>query len=190
MNLTEYQQKWIIKHFKNTKNDVIMEKLKITHSTLHRFARLNGLKKTKQFQKGCQLNASKAARQANKRKNWPPKGYKIPRSEEFQFKPGVPIEKVIGKRKNAERLRKSAEKRRETVKAEKRRVLFGLDQKTKLKVVAAPHGKWSHKHTLKKRGYKVERGSRVVYYDQNTNRSERAERTATQKHHLIIKEAC
>lgn len=41
------------KMFKNTPNDVIMEKLDISFSTLHRTARALGLTKTKQFMRKC-----------------------------------------------------------------------------------------------------------------------------------------
>ena len=44
--------------FKNTPNDVIMEKLEISFSTLHRTARALGLVKTKQFMRKCQRNAA------------------------------------------------------------------------------------------------------------------------------------
>ncbi len=47
--LTPRQEKWLIRHFKHTKNDVIMAKLNLSHSTLHRFARALGLKKSRQF---------------------------------------------------------------------------------------------------------------------------------------------
>jgi len=188
MALTEKQQKWIINHFKNTKNDVIMHKLNIKHSTLHRFAREAGLKKTKKFQQQCQLNASKEAVLANKRNNWPPKGYIIPRSAEFRLKSGITPAKRLGKKRNQERIRKSAEKRRLTVTAEKRRVLFGLEQKTKLKVVAAAPSKNAYRYTLKKRGYIVGRAARIILFDQNTNRSNTVERTATEKYKFTIKQ--
>ena len=48
-HLTDKQIKWLTTHFKHTKNDVIMEKLNIKHSMLHRIARELGLKKSKQF---------------------------------------------------------------------------------------------------------------------------------------------
>lgn len=187
MNLTEYQQKWIINHFRNTKNDIIMEKLSISHSMLHRFARQQGLKKTKQFQSKCQLNAAKLANEVNRKNNWPPKGYIIPRSEEFWYKAGVkPVER-LGKKKNAERIQKSAESRRQTVKAEKRRVLFGLPQRTKLKVVAAHHNKASYRYTLKKRGYIVTKAAKTIFYNESTNRSETCERTAEIRYRFSIK---
>jgi len=175
-------------HFKNTKNDFILEKFQISHSMLHRFARENGLKKTGQFQKKCREDATKAARLANKRNNWPPKGYEIPKSKENQFKAGITPEMRLGKKKNLERIQKSAESRRRTVAAEKRRVLFGLPQKTKLKVVAAPHNKASYRYTLKKRGYIVERGAKTIFYNDSTNRSEIVERTAKERYRFSVLE--
>jgi len=188
MGLTTYQKNWIIKHFRNTKNEVIQNKLSISHSMLHRFAREEGLKKTKQFQSKCQLNAAKEARKVNLVNNWPPKGYIIPRSEEFRYKPGLTPRQRLGEKRNAERIQKSAESRRKTVAAEKRRVLFGLPQRTKLKVVAATHKKNSYRHVLKKRGYIVARAARTIFYNQSTNRSPIVERTAQVKYRFDIKE--
>ena len=76
------------------------------------------------------------------------------------------------------RIARSAESRRKTVLAEKRRVLFGLPQKTKLKVVAGHSSKSSFKHTLKKRGYLVCRASRQIGYNESTDRSLKSEITA------------
>lgn len=179
---------WIIKHFRNTKNDVILEKFGISHSALHRFAREAGLTKTKRFQNKCQLNAARLANEVNRKNNWPPKGYIIPRSREFCYKSGVkPIER-LGKKKNAERIRKSAESRKKTVLAEKRRVLFGLPQRTKLKVVASPRNKVAYRYTLKKRGYIVSKAAKDIFYNESTNRSEIVERTAQVKYRFSIKE--
>lgn len=188
MPLTDKQKNWIIKHFKNIKNDVILEKLSISHSMLHRFARENGLKKTKQFQSKCQLNASAIANVVNRRNNWTPKGYKIPKSEEYRFKTGESLAKKLGKKKNQERIIKSAASRRKTIRAEKRRVLFGFDQKTKLKVVAAPRCKNAFRYLLKKRGYLVERGSSDVCYNSETSRSPATEHTAYIKYSFRIRQ--
>lgn len=190
MNLTDKQQKWIIANFKNTKNDEIMLKMNISHSALHRFAREHNLKKSKQFIQKCQAATTEAARLANKQRNWPPKGYKIPNSEKYQFQKGITPLKRLGKRKNTERIRKSAESRKNTVRSEKRRVLFGLPQKTKLKVVQSPHAKIAYRYVLKKRGYIVDRGSKDIYYDENTLRSEIVEHTATKRHGFSIIQYC
>lgn len=190
MELTDKQKKWIINHFKNTKNAEITLKLGISESSLHRFARENGLKKTKQFQSKCQLNAAAKAKESHIRnKTYPPKGYIIPKSEEYRFKSGVSPEKRLGKKKNQERIRKSAESRSITVKAEKRRVLFGLEQKTKLKVVAAPHAKAAYRYTLKKRGYLVDRAGKTILWNDNTNRSDIVERTAQERYRFTLKQA-
>jgi len=186
MALTDKQKSWITKHFKNTKNDIILEKLKISHSALHRFAKENGLTKTKQFQKSCQLNATKFAREANKKNNWPPKGYVIPKSEENRFKAGVTNQMRLGAKKNKERIEKSAASRRKTVAAEKRRVLFGLEQKTKLKVIRAPHNKIAYRNYLRRRGYVVDRAGVEIYYTEHTSRSEKVEKTAFEKYRFKI----
>jgi hypothetical protein len=186
--LTENQKTWIIKHFRNTKNDVILEKFSTNHSALHRFAREKGLKKTKQFQRKCQNNASKLANEVNRKNNYPPKGYKIPRSEEFKFKIGVkPIER-LGKKRNKQRIENSKNARNKTIKDEKRRVLFGLPQRTKLKVFGSTHAKVSYRHTLKKRGYIVGRAAKTIYYNLDTKRSEIVENTAVNRYRFNIKE--
>lgn len=44
--LTAEEEAWIIKHFRNTPNAAIMQRIDIGESTLHRIARKHGLKKT------------------------------------------------------------------------------------------------------------------------------------------------
>lgn len=188
MSLTAQQKQWIVDHFSDTKNDVILQTLGISHSSLHRFAREAGLKKTPEFQEQCQLNASRHARRKNMINNWPPKGYIIPRSEEFQYKPGISPSMRLGEEKNRERIKRSAESRAKTFASERRRVLFGLPQRTKLKVVATHRNKAAYRYTLKKRGYIVSHAARTIFYDDNTNRSPVVERTATQRYHFEIKE--
>ena len=56
--LPDVQIQWLKKHFKHTKNDVIRERLGLSHSTLHRIARELGLKKTRQFMAKMQMAAS------------------------------------------------------------------------------------------------------------------------------------
>ena len=61
ITLTPRQEAWLVKHFPNTKNDEIMAKLGLSHSTLHRMARQLGLKKTRQFISKCQAATTAAA---------------------------------------------------------------------------------------------------------------------------------
>lgn len=103
------------KMFKNTPNDVIMEKLDISFSTLHRTARALGLVKTKQFMRGCQRDAAARARESHIiHGTYPPKGYIIPGSESYRFKAGVTNKQRFGARKERRRVEKSAESRRQS----------------------------------------------------------------------------
>lgn len=124
--LTPQQERWLVRHFKHTKNDEIQSRLGISQKTLHRFARKLGLTKSKQFMKKCQDAAITAANKANRQNGWPPKGYVIPRSEEFRFKEGVSNVKRLGAKREAERIAKSAESMRKTMKMERIRINFGL----------------------------------------------------------------
>ena len=168
--LTERQERWLVRHFKHTKNDEIMARLGLSHSTLHRLARELGLTKSRQFMKQCQAATTAAAWRANRAKGWPPKGYVIPRSEVACFKKGVTPEMRLGRKRNEERIRKSAESRRRTVAAEKRRILFGLPQQTRLKI-GYSRKKVSYRHALRKRGYIIERGGWQAFVTESTQRS-------------------
>lgn len=135
-DLTEKQVAWLKKHFRNSKNAVLAEKLGISESGLHRLACLHGLKKTKQFMRKTQRATSDAAKASHlKNGTYPPKGYRIPRSEEYQFKKGETPVQRLGKRKEKARIAKCVESRKQTYKLEHARALFGLERKTKLRVV-------------------------------------------------------
>lgn len=180
--LTEKERVWLIKHFKHTKNDDIMAKFGLSHSVLHRIARELGLKKTRQFMLKCQANTTAAAWAANRRNNWPPKGYQIPNAPRFQK--GITSEMRLGKKRNQERVLKSAESRRKTVAAEKRRILFGLPQKTKLKI-GYNRKKVLYRYALRKRGYIIERGGSDAFVTESTHRNYAVEQRAA-KHGIHI----
>lgn len=173
--LTDKEAKWLEKHFRNTKNAELASRLGISEASLHRYAREMGLKKTPQFVQKC-LAATTAAAKASHLRNgtYPPKGYRIPRSEEFQFKPGVTPLQRHGKRKEEQRIRKMKESMAATRKLERARALFGLERKTKLKLagMGQPRHFTEQRHYLRKLGYIIERGSMVAYYTPSTKRSE------------------
>ena len=74
--------------------------------------------------------------------------------------------------------RRIGEQRKNTIKAEKRRVLFGLEQKTKLRVVQAPKEKICLRNGLRKKGYEIARASNEAFITAATHRSEVMERRA------------
>ncbi len=175
-DLTEKQLAWLQKHFKNTKNAVLAEKLGISESGLHRLARQYGLKKTRQFMRKTQRATSEAAKASHLRHGtYPPKGYRIPRSEEYQFKKGETPVQRLGKRKEAARIAKAVESRRQTWKVEHARAVFGLEQKTRLKVRRQPIKKIQARYYLRKRGYIIDDLAFVAYYDENTRRAYKVE---------------
>lgn len=90
------------------------------------------------------------------------------------FKKGVSNLERYGAEKNAERIRRMAEAKRESVKAERRRILYGLPQKTKLKLVGSPKRN-RQRCALRKRGYIIARDSRIAYWTNETKRSWRVE---------------
>jgi hypothetical protein len=172
ITLTPKQERWLIAHFKHTKNEEIGERLGISQSSLHRFARELGLTKTKQFMRKVQRNTSERAKASHLRNGtYPPKGYRIPRSEEFQFKKGVTNIQRLGKAGERKRVEKSAASRRKTFKVERARKLFGLPQQTKLRVMREPRGKTCHRWYLKKRGYILDEKELIAYWTEDTRRA-------------------
>ena len=176
--LTEKQEAWLQKHFKHTKNEDIARYLNISPRSVNRIAKRRGLKKSCQFIRKCQTEAQKKAHEVNLRNgNYPPKGYRIPNSEKYYFKKGDRIIDRIGPKREAERLAKSVASRKETFRLEKARALFGLPRQTKLQVVQRPRKLVHVRYRLRKRGYDIERGSMVAYYNQNTRRDLALEQT-------------
>lgn len=174
--LSEQAQAWIIKHFKHTKNAEIAAKYGISETTLHRFARAHGLTKTPQFQRKCLEATTKAAALSHWRNGtYPPKGFQIPGAELHRFQKGVTPEQRLGRKGNEERIRKSAQSRRETWKLEHARALFGLPRETKLNVVRHPREHAVQRYALKKHGYVVDRGGYDCGYGPETRRSARLE---------------
>jgi hypothetical protein len=176
ITLTPEQEKWLTAHFKHTKNEEIGERLGISQSSVHRFARELGLTKTKQFMRKLQKNTSERAKASHLRNGtYPPKGYRIPRSEESRFKPGETSAQRIGKAGERRRIEKSAESRRRTFKEERSRRVFGLPQRTGLRVIRLPRYVAYQRYHLRKLGYIVPRGGFTAYYTPETRRSRRYE---------------
>lgn len=172
IELTPKEEAWLLRNFCRTKNDEILERLQVSGSWLHRYAREHGLVKTRQFQKGCQAHAAAMAKKSHlKNGTYPPKGYIIPGSERYRFKPGHK-ETAAAKRR---RVAKSTETRNRTIREERARVNFGVHQLTKLRLVSRPKKVIEIRWYLKNRGYHIERGSMVARYDETTRRCPKIE---------------
>lgn len=176
LDLTDKEVAYLTKHFKHMKNAELAAKLNIGERSVVRLARKFGLKKTAQFMRKCQQEMTEAAHASHLRNGtYPPKGFVIPNREAAQFKKGVTPEQRLGKKKNAERIRKAAESRAKTWKRERALTTFGLPQRTKLPVIPQPKKKIELRYYLKRCGYIVDDIARVAYYDENTRRGKRIE---------------
>lgn len=176
IKVTPEQIEWLKKHFKHTKNEVIAQRLNISIRSVNRIASKMGLKKTPQFIRKCQLETSARMNECNRiNGTYPPKGYVIPNREKNWIKKGEkPIDR-IGAKREAERIAKAVESRKQKFKLEKARALYGLPRETKMPVVVHPKWQISLRHSLRKRGYIIARGSNVVYYNSETKRSQELE---------------
>lgn len=176
--LTPKQERWLTNHFKHTKNSECAERLGISLRSVVRIARKLGLAKSRQFMARCQRETAEAAKVSHLRNGtYPPKGFKIPKSDVGQFKPGITSRERLGAKRESERIRKSAESRRATIKRERARITWGFEQRTKLKLVGNPK-KRQYRYELRKRGYQVARGASEVYITSDTKRSSEVENNA------------
>jgi len=96
----------------------------------------------------------------------PPKGYHIPRSEDFGFKEGH----KETRRQKEKRIAKCHATRNKTIKEERARISFGLPQRTKMRLNPQNKNVVCLRSNLRKRGYIVERGSMIMYYNEDTTR--------------------
>jgi len=185
--LTPEQEAWLAKHYRNTKNDILMERLGLKFSTFHRIVRQLGLKKTGRFMKKCQKECSDAAKESHLRNGtYPPKGYRIPRSEEFQIKPGEKPWARCGRRKWNRGRKKAAETWKKTFQEDRARRRWGLPQKSGLRVAQQPRQKILDRCYLKRRGYVLDEKNLIAYWTPETKRATRLE--AAPRRYYIFKE--
>ena len=168
---------WLIKHYKHTENSVIMAKFGLSNYFLHKYARELGLGKSRAFMlKVLRTNSAKGLAVLAE-KGWPPKGYIIPNQDKA-------LRNSIAKTKGKKQKKEQIERRKATIKAlresERRRVLFGLEQRTKFRVTHAPKYKIQIRSKMRGLGYSIERGANIAYITVNTQRSSYYEDKAKQ----------
>lgn len=197
--LTPEQREWLCRWFPTVENNRLCKASGMSNTTLHRFARQFGLKKSekgyhaimrrqaKTCKRTCEKNGyydsirgkapSKATTEGT-RKMW---------QDIREGKRDHPA--FIMKRTNPKKyqlwMEHKAAERRETIRKEKLRMLYGLERKTKLKtIVINPYtrSQTAHRHNALKRGYLLDMdcsegspGRYIIYYDDETKRSARFE---------------
>lgn len=169
--LSESEMAWLIKHYKHTKNDAIMARLGISHSSLHRIAHELGLTKSRQFMQKTQAEAAQAAFDSHKRNGtFPPKGYRIPNRETNCFKKGQSNRDRLSPKKYRECQEKRRASWRKTYDSDKRRTLaWGFEQRTKFRFVRQSPSKIAYRFGLRKLGYIEDAVDHNLFYYTSEN---------------------
>ena len=178
MTLTDEERVWMEEHFAHTKNEEVARHLGVSLRTAVRLAREMGLEKSAEFVRAMQANAVHHAARANRGQGNAGKANLLKYGKAYQFKPGIGNKDRLSAEAFSEMHRRSAETRKRTVMAERRRVAFGLEQKTDLRVIKVPKAKIWLRNRLRKRGYVVPRASSDATIAADTRRSATLEQRA------------
>lgn len=172
-DLTPEQLEWLKENFCRTKNQELADELGISPRSVVRMARTLGLWKTGEFVAAMQQNAAEHAARTNRASdgNAGTKNLLV-YGKAYRFKKGERQKDKMSAEAFDAMHRHIGEQRKKTIKAEKRRVLFGLEQKTKLRVVQAPKEKICLRNGLRKKGYEIARASNEAFITAATRRSE------------------
>ena len=197
--LDEAQEEWMRKWFPKTENSKLAEASGMSHSTLHRFARKMGLTKSKSG-----LEAIKRRQAAHIRRVLTKNGYYDslrgkPMSKAFregaariwqEIREGKRDHPLVAfRRKNPReynrKMRQKSHERKELFRKEELRIRYGLQPKTRLRIVMCKYTRRqvAHRSSALKRGYIImedcseQGGERYnIYYDNDTKRTQMFER--------------
>ena len=144
--LTGEQITYIREHFANTPNKELANTLGISVSCVNYQAHRMGLRKSPEH------------------------------SHEMHRQSGIASSCNWGKIElTPEILRKRADSWKKSYRTEKARLLFGLEQKTKIKVRREPKAKVTQRRYLRERGYIIDEQTLTAYYTATTRRATRLE---------------
>ena len=193
--LTDEQRAWLCKWFPEEENSRLMKASGMSHSTLHRFAREFGLTKSPKGWKRIKKRQAAHIKKVCERNGYydsirgkqPSEVCRKATAQMWQdIREGkrehpARIMKRTNPRKYRKWMERKSQERKETIRKEIRRVLYGMERKTRLKcIVMCPYTKrqTSHRYNALKRGYIVmqdcseQGGERYnIYFDQDTERS-------------------
>lgn len=188
--LTKEQEEWLKENFSTMKNDVIADRLGISLTRLHVFARAMGLTKDPEFMRQLRRENVDKLKEHNQTTSYVHAYLSCKRRyEEYVksggktpwqgFKPGVKNIERLGPEKNAARIKKLQEIRRQQIARDRRRISLGLDPLTNL-IRASKFTQWEKdfRSNMKRAGYIIFKNDPVIYYDKDTRRSTRREDAA------------
>lgn len=178
-DLTLEQRDWFVANFDHTKNRELAEHLGTSLRSITLMARELGLWKTKEFMTAMQRNASEHGAKANRAMggNAGSRNLLI-YGKATRFRAGESNKDRMSAEAFADMHRRIGESRKETFKKERRRVIFGLNQQTSLRVIQCPREKITLRNNLRKHGYEIGRASNEATVTSETRRSIRMEARA------------
>ena len=166
---TDEEIQYLKESYATTKNRIMCARLGIGKTLLQKTAREYGLEKIPTFQSDF-VKAKKRYNDGRSKNRFPQKAYENSRAS------------LARKRQDKEAYdawrKKISDGQKKLVRDEKRRVMFGLEQKTARKVVRAPKYRYELRYRLRKMEYRIERGANVAYYDETTRRHAGMEESA------------
>lgn len=192
--LTDEQKEWLCRYYPEVENARLTKVSGIKASSLHRFARILGLKKSEKGMRCIKRKASARARRTCQENGYydslrgqqPSEACRKGRARMMQeIRDGkrehpFTVLKRINPRKYRKFMTQRSELRKEMIRKERRRELFGLERKTKINLPIKPYtrSQSQHRYNALKRGYFVMQdcsegsGYRfIIYYDEKTVRS-------------------
>ena len=197
--LNDEQRAWFCQWFPTIENKRLAKVMGISLYMLHCFAREMNLTKSEEGWQAIKRRQTKAAAKTNERNGcYDRKRGHAPseatlegnRRRWEEIRAGLrESPQDTAKRKHPKRwkasLKKRSENRKEMIRKEKLRIIYGLERKTNLKVVVMKpytRSQIHHRNNALKRGYLLDEdcsegqpGRYVIYYDDETQRSARFE---------------
>ena len=177
--LTPEQRKWFMEEFAHTKNQELADRLGTSLRSITRIARELNLWKDKEFMTAIQRNASEHGARVNRAMggNAGTRNLLI-YGKAHQFKAGESNKERMSKEAFADMHRRIGESRKEIFRKERRRVMFGFEQQTALRVIRCPKEKIRLRNNLRKHGYMIGRASNEATITDDTRRSIKMEARA------------
>lgn len=193
--LTDEQRAWLCKWFPEEENSRLMKASGMSHSRLHRFAREFGLTKSpKGIKRIKKRQAAHTKRVCEKNGYYDSLRGKQPSEaclkaiaqmwqdiREGKREHPARIMKRTNPRKYRKWMERKSQKFKETIRKETRRVLYGMERKTRLKCIVMckyTKSQLNHRCNALKRGYIImedcaeQGGERYnIYYDNETERA-------------------
>ena len=197
--LNDEQREWLCKWFPMTENCRLAKAMGISLYKLHDFARKLGLTKSEAGMKAIKRRRTKAMAKTNERNGCYDRKRGHPPSEATmegnrkrweEYRAGLRDDPYTTLRKHQPKkyqatIEKKRQERKESIRKEKMRIIYGLERKTLLKtVVIKPYTRSQihHRYNALKRGYLLDEDCRegqpgryVIYYDDETIRNAKFE---------------